>query len=135
MGNLNKRNEMMIHFDNVKPDIILLSDIRLDTRLQTQMTNNLNFNAFYNSHSSNSRGVAILIKKSSLVKAEVIYKDNGSNILILKCNYDNKNFILASIYGPNVDDPEFYTNLFNLILSYNEASMKFLLWRLSILEN
>ena len=72
-GNANKRNEMLIHFENARPDIILLSDIRLDDRLQKQMTNDINYHTFFNSTSSNSRGVAILIKKTTPIKTEPLY--------------------------------------------------------------
>ena len=114
---------MLTHFDNTRPDIILLSDIRLDKSQQLQMSNDINYYTHFNSNSSNSRGVAILIKKSAAIKTETLYIDNSNNIIIIKCNFEEKIFILVSIYGPNQDDPDFFTDLFDRLTTYNEENV------------
>ena len=43
--------------------------------------------------------------------------DENGNVLIILSEYDNKKFLLSSIYGPNEDDPTFFSTLFNKLMS------------------
>ena len=45
-------------------------------------------------------------------------RDLSGNFLIIRINAFEKDFVLVNIYGPNEDKPEFYTNLENIISSF-----------------
>jgi exonuclease III len=110
-----------LQFDS---DIIFFSDIRLGQmnnksatqKLQTTLLKSKlgNHQLYFNS-SSNRWGVAILIAKK--IKIEILqeYKDQEENIIMFKAKLNGCKLILASIYGPNTTDREFYRNIDNFL--------------------
>lgn len=66
---------------------------------------------YLNTYSSQSRGVRIFINNSFGFKFVSMEKDASGNLLILHCKIKNLDFSLFCIYGPNNDNPEFYTNI------------------------
>ncbi len=105
----------------LKSEIILLSDIRLSSNSKTGAIANLSTDFAINPHSSyrlishstkNKRGVGILIKNNIGISDISAYRDNSENILaVLLTDITGKRFIVASVYGPNEYDPDFFANL------------------------
>ena len=62
-------------------------------------------------NASNSRGVAILFNKTSYTihKKDI---DESGNYVVLDLTVDDQRFTLASLYGPNTDDPNFLFTYF-----------------------
>ena len=108
-----KRTGFFLHLKPHNPDIIMLTDTRLDVTSENLIRNEIDFNCVFNSFSSEKRGVAILIKKNLPLKYDVTHRDTNGNILTIKAEYDNTCFLLSCIYGPNEDEPLFFENLFN----------------------
>lgn len=65
---------------------------------------------FFNSFKSNSRGVAILFNNNLEFKINKIYMDSSGNLLILDIIVQEINILLINL-GPNLDTPDFYSNL------------------------
>ena len=112
-GQKQKRTKFFLHIKKINPDIIMLCDTRLDAISEKILRNEIDFDCYYNSLSSDRRGVAILLKKNVPISASIINKDNDGNLLTIAATYDNKKFILSCIYGPNDDDPSFFDNIFS----------------------
>ena len=62
----------------------------------------------FSSHSSTSRGVAVLFKNSFEfhINQEII--DECGNFIILDINIQDYRMTLVAIYGPNEDNPDFF---------------------------
>ena len=119
LGSTSKRSEFFLHAEQYQPDVICLSDTRFDEKLERKVRNELDYLPYFSSQTSNRRGVAILIKKNSPIVVINSVKDRFGNFLAIKCKYDSKNFVLACIYGPNEDNPTFFTELFRKIQNFN----------------
>ena len=85
-----------------------------DTRLAKEIENNVKCewggHAYFSSFNSQSRGVAIFIQKDFPVKILDSFSDNNGNILSLLIEIESKKILIQGIYGPNRDDPNFYSN-------------------------
>ena len=64
---------------------------------------------------SNSRGVAILFGKDFEYKIHSMEKDNASNMIIVNLKISHIELKLINIYAPNVDNPNFFLKLKNVI--------------------
>ena len=64
------------------------------------------------SFTSNSRGVAILIRNSINVKVNAIFKDPNGRFLIISATLNELPVTLVNVYGPNNDDPDFLLEVF-----------------------
>ena len=113
LGDKNKRAEFLNHIDKANADIVCLVDTRFSEASHDLIRNETNFNCFFNSLNSNSRGVSVLVSKKCPIKINVEFNDNSGNILWLKCTIQDEEFLLCVIYGPNEDDPDFFTNIFH----------------------
>lgn len=71
------------------------------------------FPALVNSY---ARGVTILVHESIPFKVNKVIKEKFGRYLIIQGNLLEEQIILANIYAPNADDPNFFQNFF-LILS------------------
>ena len=66
---------------------------------------------FFSSFTSNSRGVAILFNNTFQYKHHGTIRDVNGNLLIIDVTIENERLTLTSIYGPNRDEPDFYSDL------------------------
>jgi exonuclease III len=110
-------------------DIVLLSDIRLNSTKQSASLHDLEkkfrlkgYNFIHNSKSS-SRGVGILLKNTLLYTIHSTVQDYDDNYVLLDISIDNYRLILGSVYGPNRDDLEFFDNLKLDIRNLNQKSI------------
>ncbi len=99
------------------PDIIFLSDTRLNSDTQIAGVNYvekkckfLGYTVYHNSH-LNSRGTAILITNKLNFTIVDSYKDDECNIILLKIRMCGINITVGSIYGPNIDNEQFFITL------------------------
>ena len=103
----------MTNLEKSHPDIIMLSDTRLDDSSELVFRNEVDYHCHFNSFNSTSRGVCILIKKSFPLTVLNKTSDNEGNIICLTCEYDSKMLSIISVYGPNNDSPHFFEQLFD----------------------
>ena len=116
LGNYSKRAQIFKFMEKKGADIYFIIDTRFSKDIENRVKEEWGSNVFFSSFSSQSRGVAIFFKKQ--LCAEVLNQQNdvSGNMLSLLVNFDSKNILFTALYGPNVDDPEFYKNkVFNLI--------------------
>ena len=115
LGQAKKRAGFFSHIKTYKPDVLCLSDTRFDSTLENKLRNEVGFIPFFNSLATGRRGVAILIRKNFPIIIDQCIDDSLGNFLILKCRYDSRPFVIANIYGPNSDQPQFFQELFEKI--------------------
>ena len=91
------------------PDFILICDTRVGKNVEAVIRDEWEGRCIFNSNTSQSRGVAIFMKKNNPATIIDEFKDQDGNILALLMDYEGKRILLESIYGPNQDDPDFYS--------------------------
>ena len=92
-----------------KYDISLLIDKHSDKQTELLWKNEWGGDVKFCSHTSNSRGVAILFKNSFQYNIHKEIKDPGGNYIILDISIQNTRLSLVALYGPNADTPTFLT--------------------------
>lgn len=91
-----------------KYDITFLVDTHSSPEVEQSWVNEWGYKAFFNSYSSSSRGVAIMLKNSFQFEVLDVLKDESGNFLILNIKYFNIKHSLVVLYGPNEDTPGFF---------------------------
>ena len=111
LGNSSKRRDVF-HFLRQKGfSICFLQDTHFTPKLENYIRAEWGFKCYFASHSSNSRGVAILLNNNFDFELKKVYKDQGGNFIMVSLKMMDKDFLLVNLYGPNQDDPEFYSEL------------------------
>jgi exonuclease III len=112
-----KTSKKIFSITREKDEIIFLSDIRLNSSKQVSATLDIGkrfgfrgYNFIHNS-TTNSRGVGILISNKLNVSIHNTFKDIDGNILLLDISIGGNRITLGSIYGPNADNEEFFTDI------------------------
>ena len=67
--------------------------------------------------SSNSRGVAILLKRNFEYKILSSYSDQSGNYIVANLEISEVNIKLVNIYGPNSDSPSFFKKIHGILVS------------------
>ena len=116
LGNDKKRRDVMQNLRSKKFSIICLIDTHFVQSQHRRITSEWGFTTYYSSYSTLSRGVAIFFNNNFEFKVHSFYNDHNGNMLILDIEIDEHRITLATIYGPNNDDPGFFDNLRRKIL-------------------
>jgi len=129
--NVNSMNTSTLHCNNsktylkvegvtgLKPDIILLSDCRLNkghdkVGLLFNLNQNGGYKTIFNS-SKESRGVGIAIRNDLEFDLISTFKDEETeNYLIIKAKIRGHELAIGVIYGPNHSDRNFFINIKNI---------------------
>ena len=119
LNDCKKRRDVFHYLKLKKFDIYFLQDTHFETEMENYIEAEWGYRAYFSSFSSASRGVAILFNNSFEFKVKKVVKDCNGNYLLIMMEMNNDDFLLVNIYGPNKDEPEFYTSLLNKIVECN----------------
>lgn len=119
LGNREKRKEIFQLLKLKKIHICCLQDTHFVNTDKCALRREWGNDCFFSCKSSNSRGVAILFGED--VKAEIlrIREDDEGNFILLHIRLCGHDITLVSLYGPNVDSPQFYTRLEDYIMDFD----------------
>ena len=70
---------------------------------------------YFSNGSSSSKGVAIMFKRDSDIKIKQKVIDQEGRYILLTVICEGKSYTLVNIYGPNEDNPDFYTGVARLV--------------------
>ena len=104
IGKQPKRGQVFQFLRKKNADIYVLVDTRIDPQIEHLIKAEWGGQAFFNSFSSQSRGIAILFRKNLCIDIINQYCDQEGNCLQLIAKFD-------ALYGPNTDEPDFYQNI------------------------
>ena len=95
--------------------MILLQDTHLTEDKLSSFNSLWTGRAYHSCYKNNSRGCSILINKS--LHHEVIeeFTDNRGCYKLLQCRIGIETYLIGSIYGPNKDEPQFYTGIGDIL--------------------
>ena len=106
-----KRRKIFHYMRSLQSDIIFLQETHCDVNDEKLWRSQWGEYAYFASFTSNSRGLAILIRNSVSMKIKSVIKDPNGRFLILdvllNCDHIPLSITLANVYAPNNDDPEF----------------------------
>ena len=90
------------------PDFIFACDTRICKSIENVVREEWGGQCIFNSFSSQSRGVAIFIKKDNPAKIIDKFFDDEGNVLAIAIMYEERKILLECLYGPNQDNPDFF---------------------------
>ena len=108
LGDPQKRKDVFHFLKQKQFSIYLLQDTHFTSREENFIRSMWGFECFFDSFSSQSRGVTILFNNNFEYKLHRIKKGNDGNKLILDLTVQDKRLTLINLYGPNRDKPNFY---------------------------
>lgn len=107
-----KRRKIFHYIRSLNGDIIFLQETHSDMNDERLWKSQWGEFAFFASFTSNSRGVAILIRNSLALKVNSVFKDPNGRFLILDVMLNKLPLTLINVYAPNYDDPNFLLEVF-----------------------
>lgn len=115
----NKRRDVFKYLKNKKFDIYFIQDTHFTPNCEKYIRAEWGYEGWFNSFSSNSRGVAILFNNTFEFQMKQTYSDNSGNFIILRVTINSKEYVLINIYAPNRDDPDFFRNINHILNGVN----------------
>ena len=113
LGGQIKRSKVFSHLKSLSADVVFLQEthLRIDDhmRLRKPWVGHI----FHSNFNSKSRGTAILIHKRIKFTPEHVYCDSGGRYVIVSGKLFQTPVVLANIYAPNWDSPDFISTMFS----------------------
>ena len=119
LNNTKKRYDLFSLFKEKNTDILCLQETHFFAEIETKIYQQWEGNCIFSHGNSNSKGVAILFKKGIDIKVLSYKTDTEGQFIALKLLYKNTSIILANVYAPNIDNPNFFDYVFNEIESFD----------------
>ena len=112
LGNKTKRGEIFYQLRQSCAKIICLQETHSTDKTSKMWAAEWGGEAIFSHGTSNARGVAILVKRNSNVKIKNVIKDKVGRLLVVDLCIMEETVRLINIYAPNVDDPEYFVEVF-----------------------
>ena len=103
-----KRFDVFHYLRQQNYDIYFLRETDFNDFTESQIRNEWDGEVFVSSKNSMSRGVAVLFKKHLHYQVKNVHKDTNGNLLVLDLVIGGVDILLITLYGPNVDSPDFF---------------------------
>jgi len=118
-----KRRKIFHCMRSVDSDIIFLQETHSSHNDEKFWKNQWGEHAWFSSHSSNCRGVSILIRNSVAPTFHSHYSDPNGRYLIVSISINDLPLVLVNVYAPNNDDPDFFLDVFARIDQFNKPPL------------
>ena len=137
IGKQPKRRQVLKFLRGKNPDLLFVVDTRIAKNIENTVKEEWGGQVLFASFDSQSRRVALFIKKNLPIKILDKFSDVDGNILAVLLEYESKRLLIEGIYGPNHDYPEFYENkVFEKIQTWNPDHSIFLGdWNIALDKN
>ena len=111
-----KRKKIFTWLQKQTIDIILLQETHSTIEIENKWIAEWGGKFYFAHGENNARGTGILIK-SNISNTEVhkVISDNEGRYILIDLTINETRFTLCNIYGPNVDNPAFFTEVFDQI--------------------
>ena len=104
-----KRTRVFTHLKSLGAEIMFLQETHLRTSDNSKLEKGWIGQMFCSKFDDRSRGTAILIKKGVPFVPTSVLADNNGRYVIVSGNLFGSKVVLANIYGPNWDNPQFFS--------------------------
>lgn len=116
LGDGKKRRDVLNYLRGKKYNVYFLQDTHFTDKEINYIRSQWGYECYFSNFNSQSRGVAIFINNNFDFKFKGLEKDNLGNLLILHACVMSKDLTMICLYGPNRDDPDFYSYIKGKIL-------------------
>ena len=123
LRNAKKRKEMFVFFKKSEYDVICIQESHSNDQDEEIWSNEWGNKIIYSHGTTEAKGVAILInpKCKAQITVNKTTSDNDGRLLIVNINIGEKKILVANLYAPNEDNPEFFEKAFSLIAAHDQA--------------
>ena len=114
LGDKNKRGKVLTWLGNKTDNVIFLQETHstLGSGVESDWKKNWEGDIHFSHGASNSRGVAILIKKNEEIKIDKICHKVQGQVLLIELSVEGIKYCLVNVYSPNNDDHDFIEKFF-----------------------
>lgn len=123
LHNFKKRKDVLQYYKQLECNILCLQDTHFTIDMETDIRNEWGYDVYFDSFTSQSRGIAIFINNNFEHKVHNTVNDNSGNFLALDIELSNIRVSLAVIYGPNEDNPGFYNMVSEAINNFKNDNI------------
>ena len=115
LRNNEKRHDVINYFKDTHASIVCLQDTHWTEKDSKAIKTLWGNDIFLSGGQTNSRGVAILLNNNFEYKVLQCKKDQNGNLLNLILKLSTMILNIMCIYGPNIDNPEFYKDMQDIL--------------------
>lgn len=108
LGHVIKLGGVFSHLKSLKPDIIFLQETHIGVNKQCRLKANWFSQIYQASFTWKARGVAIIFRKNIAFTLESMQADPHGRFLMISGHINSFPITLLNIYGPNIDDADFF---------------------------
>lgn len=119
LATLSKRKDVINYYKQKQYSIICFQDTHFIPDNEPFIESQWGYKCYFNSYMSNSRGVCIFFNNNFEFKIHGEKRDSGGNLLALDLSIEDNRVTLINIYGPNSDNPQFYENIRDIFLEFD----------------
>ena len=123
LGDYAKRKDVFNYLRDKNFGIYCLQDTHFTSALEPYVRAEWGGEVYFNSFTSNSRGVCILFSNFIEYKVCKAKMDQNGNMLILDLEVEGKQLTLVNIYGPNEDSPDFFFKVQEIIEEFDNQNV------------
>ena len=118
-----KRCDVFSYLQTQKNDIYCIQDTHCTSKSEFNFRKNWGSKVYHSYGTSRSRGVAIMFGQNIDSKVLNVVTDRVGNYIIMHMQVLETEFCIVNIYGPNADEPDFYTNLFDIVAGFETSTI------------
>uniref|UniRef100_A0AAR2K4Y7 exodeoxyribonuclease III n=1 Tax=Pygocentrus nattereri TaxID=42514 RepID=A0AAR2K4Y7_PYGNA len=122
-GSREKRLKIFNRLSDLQADIVFLQETHMSKTPIYTLTSPLFPHAYSACYNSKQRGVAILINRRINFSISNNITDPEGRFIILNLSILNMHLCIPNIYGPNVDDPSFFHNIFTALSDHSDTKL------------
>lgn len=120
LGSYTKRCKVLKYLKQKKVDVMMLQETHLLEKDVNRIKDRWVGQAYHNTFKQKKRGVSILFSKHLSIQVEKEYKDKEGRVIVLLVNISGQNIIIANIYAPNIEDPDFFLQLKTIFTDFGD---------------
>lgn len=113
-----KRRDVIDYLRNKDYSIVCIVDTHFTKNQERMIRSEWGYQVYFNCYSSQSRGIAIFFKNNFEFTVKNVFRDLNGNVLLLDICMFNRRITLATIYGPNRDNPSFFEQLEKQLIKF-----------------
>ena len=118
LSELKKRRDVLNFLKKQNYDVLFLQETHLIKESSLYFDSLWKGKCFHSCYTNRSRGVTIMIRNSLPHEIIKVERTDAGNYIIVVCKLGTQTYLFANIYGPNDDDPNFYSKFTDLLDSF-----------------
>ena len=115
LNNKLKRSSLYHKIRMLKYTVFFMQEIYSSQHIESIWGSEWGGKYVINSGNSSSKGVGIFFNSRATVKIKDQWMDKEGRVIVIKVDIDDREYVLANLYAPNQDNPDFFNRVFEQI--------------------